>query len=521
MLSHRPPRALTPAALSRSFTGSGLRPLALLTALSLATAAPAQVAGGKQTNQSRQRPLSVFVDQVQQVVGSPDGQIGGPAPRGACPPNVASHTDANFSGGSFVAQGGFAQGEIAAVSFVLPANAFPIKINLAEMIFATQSASVQTTTEWSFLVWAGTPTNGSLEYEFNSDNEILPHLIIPPGTNGVNVQVMVDPGDPEQIIISDPGNHTFTIGYRVDRHNQQTQNPCIVAPPSCCNAFPTTDTSGLANPTNNWLYALNCGIGTCAGWKRFSELVAGVCRPSGDWVMRATWESVNCGNDAAGACCLPAGGCEIRTRTECAAANGSYLGDNILCGELGCPPPIQACCFPASGGCLNLFPADCMAAGGIPGGEGNMCGTFVCFPTGACCLPDGSCIGPVSPANCQAQGGVFQGNSTSCGTVNCPIPTGACCFNTNFCLTLTQSECATAGGSYQGHGTTCATNPCVATCACDFDASGTLNSQDFFDFLNCFFATGCGDADFNADEVINSQDFFDFLNCFFSPPTGC
>jgi len=51
------------------------------------------------------------------------------------------------------------------------------------------------------------------------------------------------------------------------------------------------------------------------------------------------------------------------------------------------------------------------------------------------------------------------------------------------------------------------------TCECDVDASGDLNSQDFFQFIVGFFG---GDADFNRSGATDSQDLFDFLQCFFS-----
>src|SRR5262249_21737037 len=58
------------------------------------------------------------------------------------------------------------------------------------------------------------------------------------------------------------------------------------------------------------------------------------------------------------------------------------------------------------------------------------------------------------------------------------------------------------------------TFPPQRACRADFNLSGSVDSQDFFQFLAAFFA---GAADFNADGATTSQDFFDFLGAFFAP----
>jgi hypothetical protein len=57
----------------------------------------------------------------------------------------------------------------------------------------------------------------------------------------------------------------------------------------------------------------------------------------------------------------------------------------------------------------------------------------------------------------------------------------------------------------------------VILCPADFNHSGTVDSQDFFDFLAAFFALDPS-ADFNHSGAVDSQDFFDFLTAFFA---GC
>jgi hypothetical protein len=514
--------------------GRGLG-VALLAASAVAALAPAAAAQGDKAPAAptrRARPITVRLTPVHPMpVTAPAGpQSGqGGVAGGGCPPVISSHTNFDFvNGGQANLQGGFAEGEIAAAQYFLTAADFPFIIDSIEVIVA-QNHFNQTITKYSILVWEGPPNAGSLIFDVSSDDIILPHIQLPvgnPPAQAVNLLFQVDPGDPEQIQVNSNPTNSFTVGFRIDDHNNQTQNPCLVAPPATQNAFPTTDLGGVSSMTGNWLFGLNCGPFGCpanGGWATFQQLPGSpgtLCTPSGDWIIRATRRPFTCG-PATGACCLPTGACTVTTQTLCQQQSGTYQGNNTLCGF--CPIPNVACCFPG-GGCLNLSQINCQASGGTPGPVGSNCATHVCFPIGACCLPDGSCQNGLSPEQCQALNGTFQGNNTNCGTITCPLPTGACCFATGFCLALTQADCAQAPGAvWAGPGTTCVdanangqADACeTASNPADLNGDGSVNGLDLGILLINWSippsAPGCGGAvpcpsDLNGDGLVNGLD---------------
>jgi hypothetical protein len=437
---------------------------------------------------------------------------------------ISSHTDANFGGGSFVVQAGFAQQEMFAATYNLTAADFPIRHQLTEVIVATSNSTVQTTTQWSLLFYAGTPTNGTLIDVFSSDDVLLPHIRIPAGTNGVNLQFSIDPNDPDQLIIPSNPTNQFTVAFRIDRHNNQVANPCMTAPPAASNAFPATDVSGLSQAGLNWLFGVNCGPIGCpnnGGWSTFANLLS-FCRPSGDWVSRTTWSSVNC-TPGVGACCLPNGSCIQTSSAECQTQNGTFRGDGTDCATANCPQPTGACCFP-NGFCVpNLTATQCSGAGGTFAGANTACGPNSTCPTGACCLPNGSCVS-VTSAQCAAQSGTFRGVGVACAGANCPQPTGACCFANGFCLSLTEAACQGAGGTWKGALTTCAdgnnngqADICELACRPDFNRDGTLDFFDYLDFVGAF-SIEDPSADYNVDSVV---DFFDYLDFAADFEAGC
>lgn len=343
---------------------------------------------------------------------------------------IATLEARNFQPGTYAQQAGFAQGEWMAATYNLTANDFPLQIQLIEGLFIANNTTVVTTTHYTVAVWDGTPTNGQMIWSNSSSTEPgdLPHLVMQPGTSATNVQVSVDPGDPEQIYVYDnTGTHKVTIGFRIDHHHSQSGDPCtnlcqlfpndpVLCPlPTAKNVFPCTDNTTcnasfaqLNFASQNWLFGVNCGPSGCpsnGGWATFSSLVPGVCgdifnagcRPHGDWMMRLTWKRTGC-QPGVGACCLPNGTCEIKLIEECHAIAGAlYRGDGSVCAEANCPIPTGACCF-SNGFCTVLTQATCL---GIPGstyrGHGVACGAGSTCPAPPACRADIATEGSSDP----------------------------------------------------------------------------------------------------------------------------
>ncbi len=223
--------------------------------------------------------------------------------RGVDCPTLVTHADAaGWDGfGSVVAQAGFQETDIAAASYEVAAGDFPLRIDLAQMLFLKPNQDAATTTRWSVILYRGRPDTGTVVATFSSNGATIPHVVVPAGFDGDIATFDAATMAPAPVMISAPsmseGANIFSVGFRVDEHNvPPAGNPCFFAPPADSNAFPTTDVDGLNQPARNWIRGINCGAFGCpvnGGWSTFGDL-PGYCRPSGDWKIRATYTPAPC-----------------------------------------------------------------------------------------------------------------------------------------------------------------------------------------------------------------------------------
>ena len=163
-----------------------------------------------------------------------------------------------------------------------------------------------------------------------------------------------------------------------------------------------------------------------------------------------------------GACCVGTA-CSIKTAAQCAAASGTYLGDNSNCDGNPCNAVAQGhCCidYGLSGQCLIREQGQCTSLGGTWGGAGTTCESCPCLlpPKGACCIA-GVCSLQTEAA-CLASSGSYVGNYTNCNGDN-PCDSGACCRDLT-CTVEMRFQCGTGAGRFIGAGTDCSASPCAA-----------------------------------------------------------
>lgn len=252
----------------------------------------------------------------------PSGGNDSPAPHGDCPDTVLSQSLLPSWEGNITvaAQGGMLEGEWCAQSYDIPTSHFPIKIILAEAVLASPvTHSAPSETHWGVKFWQGTPAAGTAiaNGEHHSDGVVLPHVTHPVGVPNpsVLIQFQVDPesvGDQIIINAANPGNptNTFSMGFSIDQHNNQLQHCfgsgiCDVAcnpSDSFCGNLCTGNNmmycvdqvapAGAAQPSKNWIFGVSCGGSCFTGWRSFNNITQ-ACRPSGDWMLRVTYEA-NC-----------------------------------------------------------------------------------------------------------------------------------------------------------------------------------------------------------------------------------
>lgn len=409
----------------------------------------------------------VTANSIPTLVVSTNGRIreyieaedrGSVAGAGVC--GEVTYTDpGNFEGGIFNIQLGFGENEAAIASYEVDPVDYPIRIESMECVFA-QDAVVETETWWRVIIWDGPPRPEYVHSLYDSDNVILPHLMMPAGRRGTNIKVVVDPEDPSQIILqNDSGMNVFSVGFVIMKHNEPLQDPCEPLDPDDIyyksNAFPTTDADGVASLTGNWLSALNCGT-LCDGTNQFEDLFF-FCRPSGDWVIRATYEC-----SLSGPCCDVDAACmDVVDRTVCQQQGGTFMGADVTCPQVTCPTPNGACC--ASGICLDNVEQDTCESlpNAVYMGNGTPCDDMLCA-LGACCMGDGSCE-DVMEVECDAAGGAFEGGGSECASTDCPEPRGSCCIAGICVQNQAQGNCE-ALGVWNGQSSTCDPDPCRPGC---------------------------------------------------------
>ncbi|MFQ5462019.1 MAG: hypothetical protein ACE5E5_05255 [Phycisphaerae bacterium] len=262
--------------------------------------------------------------------------------------------------------------------------------------------------------------------------------------------------------------------------------------------------------------------------------------PGGTFTPDATCLSLTCPQP--GACCLPAGGCDVVIETQCAAMGGAFVGEGAACEATTCAS--GACCG-VDAVCVDNQGYECDQIEGLFS-VGFACNDgIVCSDRGACCHPDATCTTETA-TDCFFFGGTYAGNATTCAATSCAIGScceldgtcvdgaiefqcgaadgfssgatcanvvcatrGGCCVATT-CSLATQTDCLAGGGSYLGDGIDCAGDPCgTLTIVSSVPASGEIDARQPTS-IDCLTGFGWDSIELTFDNdaaAVNAADF--------------
>ncbi len=451
---------------------------------------------------------------------------------------VVVKNDSIINGSSATIQAGFVGGESAAVWLTSPCTGTIVAV---QVFWRSQTGGEPPSLEQSITI--------AQQGSFPVPGTTLAFLEGPVMTDGVLNEFRYL-NEEQTIPISVPvtTGQVFVVSFRFENTPDPGNGPSIVTDVGCQNGKNAINAQGI-------------------GW--ISSCLLGV---SGDFMIRAV---VDC-QEATGACCLPAGTCNVGvTSSQCAASggtyqgngsncppscpvtlgacckpdgscvgsvsmstcqgmSGTYQGNGTNCGSVTCPQPAQACCNPTTGFCSMLDPNVCSGFGGVPQGVGTACvgPSLNQCPKGACCLPNGQCAENKTPVECAAMSGAYQGTGTTCAQVSCPQPQGACCLTTGGCSISGQSICEGFGNTWMGAGTDCSDNNgntvadvCESCNPPDGNVSGddaVTNGHDLKRFTQAVLEISTDEydvchGDFSQDGVITEDDIDGMVNRLLSP----
>ena len=306
--------------------------------------------------------------------------------------------------------------------------------------------------------------------------------------DGTWADVFVDECPPEEAV--------FHPGVLCETVECPAAEGCCLPDESCADLIPArcTELGGLPRGAGTVCADLVCIPGACCyrdGTCAQSMFQDQCVPPAGDFQPQLTCFEAAC--PPAGACCTPDGGgvesCEELTAEACAEVAGRfYFGDNIRCGENGCP---GACCRIAGSCLLIAAEPDCTNFGGVFTADQD-CTAIEC--RGACCLPEGRCSATANWECAEIAGAEFFAGQ-ECHEIIC-APKGACCVedNNGSCLEFkTLQQCQDLGGVYEGDGEPCDPDLCLlggcchrdGTCDDNVVASECMLDDDVFSTAGC------------------------------------